>query len=336
MDSGSRNYAMGVSANRTVRSLAAYVGVGMLVAAHGTAVRAEQVKFYVDPGVSTVEMSAAGYLFGSLASTFDSQVMPLGGSLTLDVVVAGAAVQSVDFVALEFEYLVELGDPTVFTFTILPGFPGAGATTEAILPWGTLPPAGNPVTVFDPVLSLVEGDAGVASGTGGDLILTGPVFSFVGTAQYRNNPSVADGWPLNFGPYPLGDTFPGAPAGPNELDGVVTLVGAELEFTGTFLSFGRGGAGALQTAMIHTGVVTARTSPPCTQVVAADFDQDCDVDGGDVSLFLPCLSGVDVLLAAGCESKDVDLDADADLVDFALVQRCVAGEGVEPDPGCAG
>lgn len=320
---------------RNTTQVVALVIAWVTLAAIANPAQAEQVTFNLDPDTSSVDLTAAGFVFGNIATTFDTQTIPLGGTITLEVVESGGVVQSVDFVALEFDYLADPNDPTVFTFTVLAGFPGAGASPQAILPWGTLPPAGNPVTVLDPLLSLDSATGGTESGTGGDLTLTSPVFSFVATGQYQNNPNVPDGFPINFGPYPLGDTFPGAPAGPNKLDGVVSIVGNSYVFNGTFLSIGRGGAGALQTAMVHTGVFTAVTPPACSVFAPADFDQDCDVDFDDANAFVACMTGPAIVLTIGCEDKDLDLDADADLADFANVQRCFSGAGIEADPNCA-
>lgn len=330
-----RGQSRGALTLNTARTLANWIaGVGVCLAATSI-VKAEQVTFNVVPTSSSVDLTVAGHLFGDLASTFDTQTIPLGGTITLEVVESGGAIQSVDFIGLDFDYLADPNNPTIFNLTILSGLPGEGATSQVILPWGTLPPAGNPVTPLDPLLSLASGQAGTETGTGGDLLLTSPVFSFVGTGQYQNSPNVPDGFPINLGPYPLGVTFPGAPVGPNELDGLVSIVGSQLIVDGTFLTFGRGGAGALQTAMIHEGVFTAISSLNCTEFAAPDFDQDCDVDFDDAEAFMACMAGSGAALTSGCEDKDLDLDLDADLTDFDILQRCFSGAGIEADPNCA-
>ena len=68
----------------------------------------------------------------------------------------------------------------------------------------------------------------------------------------------------------------------------------------------------------------------------ADFDNDGDVDLGDVTRFLPCWTGAGQgPPAAGCEGTDVDQDGDVDQSDFGLVQRCLSGTGTPSDPHCA-
>lgn len=69
-------------------------------------------------------------------------------------------------------------------------------------------------------------------------------------------------------------------------------------------------------------------------VVAADLDQDCDVDAADTELFEDCASGAGIRYGNGCGKADFDLDGDADQVDFARLQRCLSGENVSPDPNC--
>lgn len=70
-------------------------------------------------------------------------------------------------------------------------------------------------------------------------------------------------------------------------------------------------------------------------IVAADFDQDCDVDQADYDLFAACTSGPGVLYGTGCNTKDADADGDIDQADFSLFQRCYSGENTPPDADCA-
>ena len=71
-------------------------------------------------------------------------------------------------------------------------------------------------------------------------------------------------------------------------------------------------------------------SPP----IPADFDNDGDVDQGDVDAFEICASGPTVPLTPGCEDTDFDSDNDTDQEDFGIVQRCLSGEDIPGDPNC--
>jgi len=82
-------------------------------------------------------------------------------------------------------------------------------------------------------------------------------------------------------------------------------------------------------------VTSSDASLTLKQLVAADFDQDCDVDDQDVQLFLPCLTGANQPIAGGCALKNIDGDTDIDASDFGLLQRCLSGPGVTPDLNCA-
>jgi hypothetical protein len=74
----------------------------------------------------------------------------------------------------------------------------------------------------------------------------------------------------------------------------------------------------------------------CPGSVAADLDDDCDVDNDDLVRFESCASGPAVPFSAGCEGKDLDQDGDVDQSDFGIFQRCWSGANNPPDPGCAG
>ncbi len=86
---------------------------------------------------------------------------------------------------------------------------------------------------------------------------------------------------------------------------------------------------------------------------AADFDNECDVDQGDFSIFAACATAPNVpydpmaLPASppGCPltpdgtgriAADFDRDGDVDQEDFGIFQRCYSGEGQPVDPACAG
>ncbi len=76
-------------------------------------------------------------------------------------------------------------------------------------------------------------------------------------------------------------------------------------------------------------------SPACGQLVAPDFDLDCDVDADDRAAFAACRSGPAVPAVPACRSRDFDGDGDVDQSDFGIFQRCYSGTGKSADPGCA-
>ncbi len=70
-------------------------------------------------------------------------------------------------------------------------------------------------------------------------------------------------------------------------------------------------------------------------ILKHDFDQDSDVDLGDLSLFEPCLSGGGIPPTPCCRDQDQDADGDVDMDDFARLQRCYSGPGEAPHAQCA-
>ena len=64
----------------------------------------------------------------------------------------------------------------------------------------------------------------------------------------------------------------------------------------------------------------------CTECLT-DYDEDCDVDGNDLEVFLACVSGPDLYQAdASCRLKaDLDQDGDVDQKDFGVFQLCYTG-----------
>jgi hypothetical protein len=66
-----------------------------------------------------------------------------------------------------------------------------------------------------------------------------------------------------------------------------------------------------------------------------DLDGDCDVDGLDMQLLLPCLTGPDLPMNAGCSEADTDHDGDVDASDLGLLRGCMAGSGIPPSSSCA-
>ena len=68
--------------------------------------------------------------------------------------------------------------------------------------------------------------------------------------------------------------------------------------------------------------------------VAADLDQDCDVDGDDLVLFRNCDAGPMIPPVSGCQSRDFDQDGYVDQSDFGIFQRCYTGVDGIIDPDC--
>ncbi len=69
--------------------------------------------------------------------------------------------------------------------------------------------------------------------------------------------------------------------------------------------------------------------------VPGDLNGDQRVNGTDVDLFLPCITGaMNGPPASGCTTADLDLDGDVDQSDFAIMQRCISGNQLA-DPTCA-
>ena len=78
-------------------------------------------------------------------------------------------------------------------------------------------------------------------------------------------------------------------------------------------------------------VVNVRVMTPLGEL--ADFDNDGDIDGDDLDVFVDCAAGALVPQTdPACQDPDLDDDGDVDQTDFGVLQRCIAG----PDefPGC--
>ncbi|MEM9176849.1 MAG: PEP-CTERM sorting domain-containing protein [Myxococcota bacterium] len=214
--------------------------------------------FSVDSAVSGVDLTLVGLSGPTPITQPITETIPLSGSITLDVDVSGGTVQSVDFLSLDLLYVVDVANPVVFEANLIP----QGIPFEIRLPFDPALASGNPITPLDPRLTLDAASAGLEAGTGGGLTLADPGFGFEATGQLFGSPLAPDGFPFNLGPYPLQDTFPGAPPDPNALDGAVTLVGNQLVFDATFLSIGLGGVGLVQAGQVHDGSLTATAVVP--------------------------------------------------------------------------
>jgi len=77
------------------------------------------------------------------------------------------------------------------------------------------------------------------------------------------------------------------------------------------------------------------THGPIESLVAADFDNDCDVDAADFQHFKTCALGPAVAQTdPACADARLDADGDVDLDDFGIFQRCYSGAGNPADPNC--
>jgi hypothetical protein len=81
--------------------------------------------------------------------------------------------------------------------------------------------------------------------------------------------------------------------------------------------------------------LTALTVTLTISAVAADFDQDCDVDQADFGLMQSCMTGPGVVLTdPNCNKADLDGDDDVDAADFSILQLCLNGPDRPPLAGC--
>lgn len=310
--------------------------LGLLAALHPTAAaRAEQLVFDLNPSLSEVDLTAFGYVFYSgPRTTRDTQTIPIGGTIVLDVTPLGGDVQSVDFVSLDFDYLADAEDPTIHRRFLLNDNAleelSGGEELEVHLPFIEELAHGNPVPRYVPNLIVSEFSGGTETGTGADLMLTDPFFEFEASGQYFGIPyrgldpddpespphPFQDGFPMDYGPYPTGtefpDTMPGteyhpelaekttmdpSPAGPNFLEGTVSIVDGIYVFRGSLFSKGVGGAGILQTAQIHEASFFASTAP----FLPGDFNDDGVVNLADYTVWRNNLGA-----SAGSLANDID------------------------------
>jgi hypothetical protein len=123
---------------------------------------------------------------------------------------------------------------------------------------------------------------------------------------------------------------------PNDAPMVLAVHGSDLIAGGSFTTV----AGQVSNTWARWG--------PLGPFLAADFDQDCDVDADDLARFNACLTGPGLLydpanLPANCHQTpdasnhipaDFDHDGDVDQTDFAKLQRCYTGPNISPPPDC--
>jgi hypothetical protein len=98
----------------------------------------------------------------------------------------------------------------------------------------------------------------------------------------------------------------------------------------------------------HTGVVTieaadAVNSPQAIVVMLtvtakpADLDHDGDVDQADFAVLQRCLSGDGVVQPdEACQEARLDADLDVDQADLQIFLNCMSGPGVPSSPTCDG
>jgi len=68
--------------------------------------------------------------------------------------------------------------------------------------------------------------------------------------------------------------------------------------------------------------------------IAADFDEDDDVDQEDFGHLQACYSGDGVIYDSGCQDADLDGDGDVDQNDFNELVQCMSGPNQAPPSGC--
>ena len=65
----------------------------------------------------------------------------------------------------------------------------------------------------------------------------------------------------------------------------------------------------------------------CSEKLAGDIDDDCDVDLADFLAFQACFTGPGETVGPDCRCADFDGDEDVDLLDFFAFQTAFTGPG---------
>src|SRR5207244_4265291 len=73
---------------------------------------------------------------------------------------------------------------------------------------------------------------------------------------------------------------------------------------------------------------------PLPPVYVGDFDHDIDVDQSDFAHFQICLTGVAGAIRSGCSDADLNTDQQVNNSDLSLFLACVSGADILPDAGC--
>jgi hypothetical protein len=107
----------------------------------------------------------------------------------------------------------------------------------------------------------------------------------------------------------------------------------------TILNVGAADAGDYDCVLSNEcgSATSAAASLTVTACSPADFDQDGDVDGDDLTLLGSCKTR-DRVRHSGtnlCRVADLDDDNDVDPNDFGIYQRCYSGANVPAEPSCA-
>ena len=117
----------------------------------------------------------------------------------------------------------------------------------------------------------------------------------------------------------------GPPAFVAELSSTADEMSVSLAPDGKTMYMVRGGSTALG------NVYVSYLIPVLPSHVAADFDNDGDVDETDRAHLQGCLGQPP---AGSCADADIDKDGDVDSTDLALLNSCFSGDGVPADKRC--
>lgn len=149
---------------------------------------------------------------------------------------------------------------------------------------------------------------------------------------FSNSTAITPGAPMYMRVQRSGDTWTQRYSADGQIWTTVNVVDHPLTVTaiGPFVGNASSGNSPAHTALIDYFFNTAapivvedgQANPPL-----GDFDNDCDIDADDQTLFVYCLAGPDVLTPpAGCTvgqfgTTDIDGDGDTDCADLAVFQQ---------------